>query len=41
MNVEDNRCVYEAKYAFLRLPTSFGKSVRMLRGAIICVLDCK
>ena len=28
MNVEDNRHVYEAKDAFLRLPTSFGKSVR-------------
>ena len=28
MNVEDNRRVYEAKDAFLRLPTSFGKSVR-------------
>ena len=28
MNVEDNNRVYEAKDAFLRLPTSFGKSVR-------------
>ena len=28
MNVEDNRRVYEAKDAFLRLPTSFGKSIR-------------
>ena len=28
MNVEDNRRVYEAKDAFLQLPTSFGKSVR-------------
>ena len=28
MNAEDNRRVYEAKDAFLRLPTSFGKSVR-------------
>ena len=28
MNVEDNHRVYEAKDAFLRLPTSFGKSVR-------------
>ena len=28
MNVEDNRRVYKAKDAFLRLPTSFGKSVR-------------
>ena len=28
MNVEDNRRVYEAKDAFLWLPTSFGKSVR-------------
>ena len=28
MNVEDNRCVYEAKAAVLQLPTSFGKSVR-------------
>ena len=27
MNVEDNRRVYEGKDAFLRLPTSFGKSV--------------
>ena len=27
MNVEDNRHVYEDKDAFLRLPTSFGKSV--------------
>ena len=28
MNVEDNRQVYEGEDAFLRLPTSFGKSVR-------------
>ena len=28
MNVEDNRRVYEARDAYLRLPTSFGKSVR-------------
>ena len=28
INVEDNRGVYEAKDGFLRLPTSFGKSVR-------------
>ena len=28
MNVEDNRHVYEAKNAFLRLQTSFGKLVR-------------
>ena len=28
MNVEDNRHVYEGKDAFLRLPTSFSKSVR-------------
>ena len=27
MNVEDNCRVYEGKDAFLRLPTSFGKSV--------------
>ena len=27
MNEEDNRRVYEAKDGFLRLPTSFGKSV--------------
>ena len=27
MNVEDNRRVYEGKDAFLRQPTSFGKSV--------------
>ena len=29
MNEEDNRRVYGAKDAFLRLPTSFGKSVRL------------
>ena len=28
MNVEDNHRVYEGEDAFLRLPTSFGKSVR-------------
>ena len=28
MNVEDNRRVYEGKDAFMRLPTSFRKSVR-------------
>ena len=28
MNVEDNGHVYEGKDAFLRLPTSFGESVR-------------
>ena len=28
MNVEDNRCVYKAKDAFLQLLTTFGKSVR-------------
>ena len=28
MNVEDNRRVYEARDAYLQLPTSFGKSVR-------------
>ena len=28
LNVEDNRHVYEAKDAFLWLPTSFSKSVR-------------
>ena len=28
MKVEDNRRVYEGKDAYLRLPTSFGKSVR-------------
>ena len=28
MNVEDNHRVYKAKDAFLRLPTSFGESVR-------------
>ena len=38
MNVEDNRCVYEAKDAFLRLPTSIGKSVRY-KVPYICVLD--
>ena len=27
VNVKDNRRVYEGKDAFLRLPTSFGKSV--------------
>ena len=28
MNLEDNRRLYGAKDAFLRLPTSFGKSIR-------------
>ena len=37
---EDNRRVYKAKDAFLRLLTSFGKSVCYeLRDAVICVLD--
>ena len=39
---EDNRRVYKAKNAFLRLLTSFGKSVCCeLRDAVICVLDRK
>ena len=35
MNVEDNRCVYESKDAFLRLPTS------QYATAVICMLDHK
>ena len=27
MKAEDNRCVYEGEDAFMRLPTSFNKSV--------------
>ena len=41
IKVEDNRRVYESEDAFLRLPTSFGKSVRYGVLSIICVLDRK
>ena len=37
LKVEDNRCVYVHKDAFLRLSTSFS----ILRGAVICVIDSK
>ena len=37
MNVEDNRRVYEAKDAFLRLPTSFGKAVRYEVPSFACL----
>ena len=37
MNVEDNCRVYEAKDAFLRLPTSFGKSVRYEVPSFACL----
>ena len=41
MNVEDNRYLYEGKDAFLRLPTSFCKSVQYEVLSFICVLDHK
>ena len=41
MNVEDNRCVYEGKDAFVQLPTSFGKSAHYEVLYVICVLDHK
>ena len=41
MNVEDNRRVYEAKDAFLRLPTSFGKSVRYEVPSFACLTVSK
>ena len=37
MNVEDNYRVYEAKDAFLRLPTNFGKSVRYELLSFVCL----
>ena len=37
MNEENNRRVYRAKDAFLRLPTSFGKSVRYEALSFACV----
>ena len=40
MNIEDNLRVYKAKDAFLRLLTSFGKSVRY-EVLSICMLDRK
>ena len=41
MSVEDNRRVYEAKDAFLRLPTSFGKSVRYEVPSFACLTVSK
>ena len=38
MNVEDNHRVYEAKDAFLWLPTSFGKSVRYEVLSFACLI---
>ena len=37
MDVENNRRVYEAKDAFLQLPTSFGKSVRYEVPSFACL----
>ena len=41
MNVEDNHRVYEAKDAFLRLPTSFVKSVRYEVPSFACLTVSK
>ena len=41
MSVEDNRRVYEAKDAFLRLLTSFGKSVRYEVPSFACLTVSK
>ena len=38
--VEATCHIYEGKDAFLRLPTSFGKSI-LDNDAVICTLDCK
>ena len=41
MNVEDNSRVYEAKDAFLRLPTSFGRSVHYEVVSFACLTVSK
>ena len=37
MKVEDKRCVYEGEDAFLRLPTSFSKSVCYKMLSLVCL----